>query len=526
MGFFATLRRLWYDLPDDPPAPATPPAAPPTPAAEHPPGQPEEVPPEEVPPEEAPPEEAPPEEVPPEEAQPEEVPPEEAQPEEVPPEEVPPEEVPAEEAQPEEVPPEEVPPEEAPPEEVPPEEVPPEEVQPEEVPPEEVPPEEVQPEEVQPEEVQPEEVQPEEVQPEEVPPEEAQPEEAPPPAPPLLALSQVLDAATLEAAHPLPVPPSVAKGLAGQPHGISHTDPPELVSDVELAFSAHLLGFSGLRRELSSPEQRALIDQIDLLATPGHDAELPRLPKVVPQLLGLVRRPDTGALEISALIAQDPSLVGEVLHLANSPAYRGELELTRLDDAVMRLGQKGMQRLVMQVAMRPIYSQRSGRFSRQAGTILWRLSELCAHTCSHLVMSNKVHDELGADAFAGYLAGLLVVLGEMASLRILDHSPEHLRLDGLGFHHALIEANARLSARLAEVWELPASVTQSLQLRQQTLPAHAYSPSGTQLGAALRAAQRASMMHLLQVGPQALGQRGDWATALQVHCLKELQRVF
>jgi HD-like signal output (HDOD) protein len=312
----------------------------------------------------------------------------------------------------------------------------------------------------------------------------------------------------------------------------------QAIGEIELSFSTALLGSGVLAESACPPGDLAVLDSLDALARGGQDPDLPRLPRVLPQLMSLTRREEVGAREISETLAHDPALVGEVLHLANSPLYRGHQELTRLDDAVARLGQLGIRQLVTQVAMRPIFNRGAGRFSSQAGTKLWALSERCAHAATYL---NAGEVERACDPFNAYLAGLMAHVGTMASLRVLDQagapSRGPLSLKSTGFHRSYLAANALLSARLATHWGLPPEVCEALQRRGEALRecvsgrsalrgvrAAAFPP----LAAALCVADRASQMHLLgdsaSDAATVTGQ-GPGTVALG-RCLHELQRAF
>jgi HD-like signal output (HDOD) protein len=307
-------------------------------------------------------------------------------------------------------------------------------------------------------------------------------------------------------------------------------------SEVELSFSTALLGLATRAHPDMSALERARIEQIEGLVRLGAEADLPRLPRVLPQILSLSRKEEVSPRELSDLIAHDPGLVGEVLHLANSPLYRSGEPLHRLDDAVMRLGQSGIRRLVTQVALRPIFNSRSGHFSQQAGTRLWALSERCAHACTYLHSAQGLS---GADPFNAFLAGLMAHVGTMAGLRCLDlHGPSP-ELGSAAFHRALGLAHQRLSSRIAVHWALPDPVCLALKWRAQHLgagldgkrsggtPWPAEHPDAP-LAAGLLVADRASQMHLLHDTPRdaavALGEQAG-AVALG-RCLHALDRGF
>ena len=65
---------------------------------------------------------------------------------------------------------------------------------------------------------------------------------------------------------------------------------------------------------------------------------LPMLPRVASQVVALVGSPTTDANRLSELIHRDPALAGQVLRIANSPAYMPRMPIVSLQQAVSRLG--------------------------------------------------------------------------------------------------------------------------------------------------------------------------------------------
>ena len=49
--------------------------------------------------------------------------------------------------------------------------------------------------------------------------------------------------------------------------------------------------------------------------------QLPVAPRLLVELTQVIRNPQVDAAEITALLRQDPSLVGRLLRMANSPVY-------------------------------------------------------------------------------------------------------------------------------------------------------------------------------------------------------------
>lgn len=279
-----------------------------------------------------------------------------------------------------------------------------------------------------------------------------------------------------------------------------------------LGFSARLLGVAELRDRAASPQELALLHSLQQHDGAKWADALPRLPAVLPQLMSLTRRDDASPRELVHLLSRDPSLVGELMRLANSARYRRGREISDLNGAVMVLGQQGLNQLVMSVALRPIFNQRQGRYSRVAGTLPWDLSERCAQASARLANA-------GDDAFAAYLAGLTAQVGLMALLRALDALPTPAAApESEAVHRQMLTLAAGWSAQIAQQWGFPPLVCAALA------PQAGRSAEATVLAQLLQQAQAVALRQLQQPG-LAPAQLRDWSLAQQ-RCYAELQAQF
>jgi len=284
--------------------------------------------------------------------------------------------------------------------------------------------------------------------------------------------------------------------------------------DVDRRFTALLLGAGPLRRADADPAERRIIEQLAELARSGRDSNLvPRLPAVLPRLIGLVRRDDVAPRELAERLSRDPALVGEVVRLANSPRYRTGRDVADLQEAVIVLGQHGLIQLVTRAAMRPIFNAQQGRFSRIAGTRLWDLSDRCAHACAQLCG--------GADRFQAYLAGMVANAGLIVALRVLDAGYQESRApDSEDFHRALGDVTSMLSERIARHWNFHPDVCRAVGRRAGSRAGEA----DDDLTRALRTADRISKWHLLMPGLAVDALAG--LTDAERGCYAELERTF
>ena len=259
--------------------------------------------------------------------------------------------------------------------------------------------------------------------------------------------------------------------------------------DIDEAFLKLVLGvhlFLDIRLNLI--EKRTL-EQIDLLLTSDvfDDRTLPRLPAVVPQLLSSLKSDDISGKHLADQISRDPVLVGEVIRLANSAFYQTGSKINSLQRAVVLLGRTGLQRLIANVVMKPIFNVHEGHFGHLAANYLWSQSERCAHACAYLARGRF-------DGFDAYLAGIVCNIGMIVILRIMDH----LRIGretprSIAFYEAVLLKTRQLSSRIAENWQFPSPVLNALQ----ELAILDQKPDMAKLSGTLYAANQLSQLRVL-----------------------------
>lgn len=232
--------------------------------------------------------------------------------------------------------------------------------------------------------------------------------------------------------------------------------------------------------------EKAILDEMArLVRDPSGAAGLvPRVPAVIPQLLGSLRDETLSGAELARQVAQDVVLVAEVIREANSPYYRPATPVKTIEGAVLLLGQNGLRMLLARVAFRPVIGNQSGRFARQAAPLVWTQSEQCALAASMLAT------ERGANAFDAYLAGLMHNIGLIVAFRVIDQVMPPLVLahlpDTPAFCAALLEQARALSSVIAAEWNFPDTVTTAIG-----------TPRATPLGLALSLGDRVAKLRVL-----------------------------
>ncbi|MBV8803403.1 MAG: HDOD domain-containing protein [Sinobacteraceae bacterium] len=213
------------------------------------------------------------------------------------------------------------------------------------------------------------------------------------------------------------------------------------------------LGAADLEDSLPEHEQivAAALAAIDDAATQRRYT--PRRPNLLPQLMRAVNDEDVSRRHLTAIIARDPSLVGSLLKMANSPYYRTLQPVETIERAIVILGSDGLRSLITTVLMQPIFQVSSaGRFPRFP-EIVWEHALRSAHAAiPHAAIVER------ADAFAAELLCLISGLAEIVLFRAaMDHcastSPRS-QPDPAVIASLLRSHWATFAWRIAASWEL------------------------------------------------------------------------
>ena len=243
----------------------------------------------------------------------------------------------------------------------------------------------------------------------------------------------------------------------------------------ELAFARSLTTSAGGHDEIIA----AVGAVLETAATEPKYA--PRRPMLLPQLMKAVNDTDTSRRELSTMISKDPSLVGSLLKLANSPYYRGSAQAVEsVDRAVAVIGTEGIRSLIAAALVQPVFRVSGGEFS-QFPEVIWDhtfLAANAAETYAAVVVNS--------DPFAAQLLALVNGLGAIVVFRIaLDQYAAHpgLRPDAATIVSLLDAHTSRVARAVAASWELSGRILAALE---DQLPETGMAPDPTPLGRALK----------------------------------------
>jgi HD-like signal output (HDOD) protein len=194
---------------------------------------------------------------------------------------------------------------------------------------------------------------------------------------------------------------------------------------------------------LNAAQHANLADQIrdDI---DNNNIQLPTLPEVALRVRDAVESENTDAASIAAMVGNDAALSARLLQVANSPLYRGRVEIDSIQQAVTRLGLKMVRSLVVSLAMKQIFQATSDALDREFRSIWDESLQVAAisrvlagnvpeleneqamlggliHNIGALPILTKVDEIWGFDADQATIKALIADLAPEIGAKILQH---------------------------------------------------------------------------------------------------------
>lgn len=222
--------------------------------------------------------------------------------------------------------------------------------------------------------------------------------------------------------------------------------PPEeerrrLVSKPALANLDH-----AAHRELRvSSAERQLLDRLSERIERGQ-FDLPHLPATSMALVHLTGRAGVDVGRVVELISSDPTLASELLRTANSVLYATHVPAETLNQAVMRIGLRGLRSLVFTVSVKGTVLK--------LGQLQGFSEEIWRQAFSVASISRRIAPLLGEDKERAFLVGLLHDIGKVALLAMLAQEELASAATPASVGRAFYVHHERAGALLAAKWRL------------------------------------------------------------------------
>lgn len=145
---------------------------------------------------------------------------------------------------------------------------------------------------------------------------------------------------------------------------------------------------------------------------------IPGFPSNIKEIQILCSNPDSKIKDISDRIKRDPGLTTNILKIANSAGYMTINRVSSIEEAVMKIGMKGINALLVASGVQKVLESRYKKFETT-----WKDSYKTAFYCQRLTVKFKKQNLL---EFA-YLAALLSSIGKLVILSIKPDISEKIK---------------------------------------------------------------------------------------------------
>ena len=198
----------------------------------------------------------------------------------------------------------------------------------------------------------------------------------------------------------------------------------------------------------------AIIDQV---------TSLPPAPRILPDLLRVLRQDEADAAEVVRLIKFDPALTAQVLRRCNSVHFGFAEPVQDLAQAVMRIGMREIYRIVANVIGERTLGASQPGYGIEQG-------ELWKHCAVTAVVAQTIAQEHGGDPSMVFTAALLHDIGKLVLSTALEGAyGEVITLIEQG-QHSFLEAekailgveHAEIGGRLLARWNFPDSLVRAV----------------------------------------------------------------
>lgn len=199
---------------------------------------------------------------------------------------------------------------------------------------------------------------------------------------------------------------------------------------------------------------------IPAAATMSAPVQLPVLPAAALKLLKIKEESATVA-QLEALASSDPVLTARILGTANSAKFGSGFQITRLPDAIQRIGIPEARKTLIAACFWGLFASRP-------------LQDLWEHSRKVADLASELARQCGQDASVAYSAGLLHDIGRLVFLR---GTPRDQALEGswmtagfpLIYAETLVRGldHAARGAALLASWQLPQDIVDAVRLHHR-----------------------------------------------------------
>jgi putative nucleotidyltransferase with HDIG domain len=202
--------------------------------------------------------------------------------------------------------------------------------------------------------------------------------------------------------------------------------------------------------------------------------ELPVLPAAASQVVQLCGDEHCDARKLTEVVTRDPAMAGNLMRLANSPAYAGSVPIVSLQQAISRLGFGKIRELALIISCQ-------GKIFKLPGHEAWVAYQF-RHALAAAGFAQEIARHLRQNVEEAFLCGLLHDVGRPVLLQtILDlHDDCDCKPNAMAVTVAINKLHSHVGSEMVKSWALPVRLAETIH--------HHHKPEG-----ATTAAQTATL---------------------------------
>jgi HD-like signal output (HDOD) protein len=178
---------------------------------------------------------------------------------------------------------------------------------------------------------------------------------------------------------------------------------------------------------------------------------LPTLPEVAIKVRDAVEKENSTAKVVSDIIITDAALSARLLQVANSPLYRGRVQIDSVQMAVTRLGVRLVRSLVVSLIMQQIFQATNDLLDKKFRQV-WEESVQIA-ALSRVLAGGLDH----LDKDQAMLGGLIHNIGALPVLAMAENHDELLN-DADELNRVIAALSPTVGSRILNMWDFPPSL--------------------------------------------------------------------
>ncbi|MEJ2395040.1 MAG: HDOD domain-containing protein [Candidatus Thiodiazotropha sp.] len=178
---------------------------------------------------------------------------------------------------------------------------------------------------------------------------------------------------------------------------------------------------------------------------------LPTLPEVAIKVRDAVEKENSTAKVVSDIIVTDAALSARLLQVANSPLYRGRVQIDSVQMAVTRLGVRLVRSLVVSLIMQQIFQATNDLLDKKFRQV-WEESVQIA-ALSRVLAGGLDH----LDKDQAMLGGLIHNIGALPVLAMAENHDELLN-DADELDRVIAALSPTVGSRILNMWDFPPSL--------------------------------------------------------------------